>query len=296
MTHVLQCPLRWGDMDAQAHVNNAVYLDYLQEARADFLLHGTNSHLLGGGVVVVGHQIEYHRPISFSPQPLQVEVWLTEVGASRFRLAYRLLHDGELCATARTTLCPFDFAEQRPRRLTPDERAHFAEVCLGAEPFRELEAPGLAGRGHQHQLKVRWSDLDSYGHVNNVRYFDYVQEARIAMTTAAAPSMARAGSQGEHASMDEQMWLVASQDVDYLVQMDYRLQPYQVHTAPVRVGSSSLVLAAEVSDPQRPQADGSGLVLARARTVLVCADGQGRPQTLPPATRAAMQEALVTGP
>ena len=38
--HVYRCPLRWGDMDAQGHVNNAAYLDYLQEARVDFLLSG----------------------------------------------------------------------------------------------------------------------------------------------------------------------------------------------------------------------------------------------------------------
>ena len=34
------CPLRWGDLDAQGHVNNAVVVDYLQEARVAFLLSG----------------------------------------------------------------------------------------------------------------------------------------------------------------------------------------------------------------------------------------------------------------
>jgi len=36
----VEVPLRWGDLDAQGHVNNARFIDYLQEARADFLLGG----------------------------------------------------------------------------------------------------------------------------------------------------------------------------------------------------------------------------------------------------------------
>ena len=32
---------------------------------------------------------------------------------------------------------------------------------------------------HRYELRVRWSDVDAYGHVNNVVYFEYFQEARI---------------------------------------------------------------------------------------------------------------------
>ena len=40
VSHRYNCPLRWGDMDAQAHLNNAAFLDYLQEARVHYLLSG----------------------------------------------------------------------------------------------------------------------------------------------------------------------------------------------------------------------------------------------------------------
>ncbi len=40
MSHHYRCPLRWGDMDAQGHLNNAAFVDYLQEARVDYLLGG----------------------------------------------------------------------------------------------------------------------------------------------------------------------------------------------------------------------------------------------------------------
>ncbi len=37
---------------------------------------------------------------------------------------------------------------------------------------------------YRYPMLVRWSDIDSYDHVNNVRYFDYFQEARIAFLAA----------------------------------------------------------------------------------------------------------------
>lgn len=37
LKHIYRCPLRWSDMDAYGHVNNVVFLRYLEEARIDFL-------------------------------------------------------------------------------------------------------------------------------------------------------------------------------------------------------------------------------------------------------------------
>ncbi|HSN43444.1 MAG TPA: thioesterase family protein [Propionibacteriaceae bacterium] len=283
--HSFVAPIRWGDMDAQGHVNNSLYVDYLQEARAQFLLEGPNHHMLGGGVVVVGHQVEYVRPISYTEQPMVIDLFVSEVGAARFVIGYELHHDGELCARARTVLCPFDFSTGAPRRMTREERGHFLTLRGELPPLRHLTSPALEGRGHHHPLQVRWSDLDSYGHVNNIRYFDYVQEARIAMTTEADPHTARLGMSSD---APQYMWLVARQDVDYVVQMDYRLEAYDVVTAPVSLGTSSAVIACEITDPL----DG-GRVLAKARTVLVCADPTGRPMALPDATRLAMEPLLV---
>ena len=50
-----RCPLRWSDLDAQGHVNNALLIDYLQEARVAFLATNPDSTLLHDGLVVVGH-------------------------------------------------------------------------------------------------------------------------------------------------------------------------------------------------------------------------------------------------
>ncbi|QIK71190.1 acyl-CoA thioesterase [Propioniciclava coleopterorum] len=117
---------------------------------------------------------------------------------------------------------------------------------------------------------MRWSDVDTYGHVNNVVFFDYVAEARIALKEPLLDNaITGRGAEVEHT------WMVARQDLRYLAQMQHRLAPYEVRTAIGRLGRTSMTLAAEVVDPE------GGAVLARSTTVLVHGDADGRPQPLP---------------
>ena len=275
-------PLRWSDMDAQGHVNNGVIVDYLQEARVRFLRGGVASSLLDSGVIVVSHQVEYRRSIDYDDEGIRVELGVAALGAAKIEIAYELSQGGQVAVTARTVLCPFNFDEQRPVRLTAEQRAFFDAHRTDADPLRELEAPSLDGRGTAIDTFVRWSDLDSYGHVNNAMVFDYVQQARVTATTQWDPSMARAGSKGS-----QYMWLVARQDVDYVAQIDHRLEPYVARVAPTKLGSSSIVLATEIVNPE------DGTVFVRARTILVCADLDLNKTDLPDSLRSSLEPHLL---
>ncbi len=57
MRHIYRCPLRWADMDAYGHVNNVVFLRYLEEARIDFLFRPDKDFQQGS--VVARHEIDY---------------------------------------------------------------------------------------------------------------------------------------------------------------------------------------------------------------------------------------------
>lgn len=277
-----RCPLRWSDLDAQGHVNNAVLVDHLQEARVAFFHDGPASELLDSGVVVVGHQMEYLASVDYTPEPLEIDLDVASVGGARFEIAYRLRQHGRDVARARTVLCPFDFALGRPVRLPGEVRRHLEAHLADVEPLRPLVAPPLEGAGTPTPLFVRWSDLDSYGHVNNSVAYDYIQQARITATSSWDPTMTRVG--GADAPY---LWLVARQDVDYLAQMSHRTAPYVALTAPVRLGSTSVTLACEIVDPD------TGQVITRGRTVLVCADATFRPTPLPDSTRAAVESKLI---
>lgn len=263
-------PIRWVDLDAQGHVNNAAIVDYLQEARVEYLLSGPNAHLLGHGVIVVAHQVEYAGVVTFATEPLEIDLVVADVGASRFTLGYEVRQHGRRAVRARTLLCLFDFERGRPGRLAPGDRAAFAADARPLDPLPELEPWRVGERAHRHPVVVRWSDLDSYGHVNNTCFFNFLGEARVALTSALLPDAIRSSTQAP-----DRTWLVVRQDVTYVAQMNHRLEPFVVRTAIGRVGRTSVTLAAEVADPL------DGAVLARATTVLVHGDAAGRPTPVP---------------
>lgn len=267
----VRVPMRWVDLDAQGHVNNAAIVDYLQEARVDFLLTGPNAHLLGDGVIVVGHQVEYLGPMSFSTVPLEIVLHVGDVGASRFTVGYQVFQGDRMVGRARTLLCNYDFDAGRPARMLDAEREWFAQRSVALEPLRELGAYGVGESAHEHPFGVRWSDLDSYGHANNTRFFDYVAEARIALRGPLVDNAIRSSPHGEV----EHAWMVARQDMRYTGQIGHRLEPYLVRTALAAPGRTSITLAAEIIDPLTRD------VMARSTTVLVHGDAAGRPLPLP---------------
>jgi acyl-CoA thioester hydrolase len=127
-------------MDSLGHVNNVVYVDYLQEARVDMLrVHApvTGGEALVEGVVVVRHEVEFVSPLVFRFEPVRVECWVTQIKAATFTMAYEVLDelaDGRrrVYLRASSLLTPYVFSDERPRRIRPEER----EVL---ERFREPE-------------------------------------------------------------------------------------------------------------------------------------------------------------
>lgn len=123
-------PLRWGDMDAYRHCNNAAFITYLEQAR----VHAFHSRpddnagvaLLMSGVVVVEHTIRYRRQVPYSPVPLRILLWTDQIRSGSYTTAYQIWNDSgdqpELAATAQTILAPINFASGRPRRLTDGEK------------------------------------------------------------------------------------------------------------------------------------------------------------------------------
>ena len=183
------------------------------------------------------------------------------------------------------------YARVALQRRTPEDWAHLVNFHLGQFPTLEYQAlardrdwwsiaqaeviPFLAKTYPLGEAPAAFAG-DASG--------DYVLAGRVDMTSHADPSMARVAM----GNADAARWLIARQDIDYLVQMMFRLEPFHVLTAPVHLGTSSIVLATEIVDPD------DGIVHAKARTVLVCADEAGHKRPLPDAARAALEKLLTT--
>ncbi|WP_030439693.1 acyl-CoA thioesterase [Actinoplanes subtropicus] len=121
---VVDVPVRWSDMDAYGHVNNARFLTIYEEARVALFFQGAREHGLGSfeeGIVIARHEIDYLRPVDYG-DPVRVEMWISEQRAASFTVAYELFDDGELASRARSVCVPYNLTNGHPRRLTPEER------------------------------------------------------------------------------------------------------------------------------------------------------------------------------
>ncbi|MEU4197263.1 acyl-CoA thioesterase [Kribbella sp. NPDC026611] len=134
-----------------------------------------------------------------------------------------------------------------------------------------------------YQFLVRWSDIDSYDHVNNVRYFDYLQEARLAFLSNLLHTS------GDY--VDAYPCVLASQSVDYLRPILLRHPPYDVDVWVEAVGTTSFTLGSRIVDRSGSGED----VYAKATSVLVAVDGSTHAKrVLSESERAALLEHVVT--
>ncbi|MCX4739107.1 acyl-CoA thioesterase [Streptomyces antibioticus] len=131
MRHIYRCPLRWADMDAYGHVNNVVFLRYLEEARIDFLFRPDKDFQQGS--VVARHEIDYKRQLVHRHRPVDIELWVTRIRAASFTICYEVKDGDTVYVRASTVIVPFDFATQRPRRITAEEREFLEEYQDDAE-------------------------------------------------------------------------------------------------------------------------------------------------------------------
>ena len=121
---VYDVALRWSDMDAYGHVNNARFLTIYEEARVAMFFVGAKSHGLGSfeeGIVIARHEIDYLRPVDYG-DPVRVEMWISQLRAAAFTVSYELFDNDALASRAKSVCVPYNLEQGYPRRLTEVER------------------------------------------------------------------------------------------------------------------------------------------------------------------------------
>jgi len=112
--------IRWVDEDGLGHVNNAVYLNYLEEARDRVVeaLFGQSS----ADFVIARVGIDYVAEITHRDGAVEVDCWVTGHGTSSVRTAEQIRKvDGTVAARAETVLVPRAPGGTRSRRLSTAE-------------------------------------------------------------------------------------------------------------------------------------------------------------------------------
>lgn len=125
--------LRWRDMDAYGHVNHAVFLTYLEEARGAAYRHALRGVAGAAGFVVARVAIDYRRELRREDGPITVSCWFTTIGSTSLGTREVIRNAaGETVAESEAVIVKFDREQGRPRPWTEDERAAFS--AAGARP------------------------------------------------------------------------------------------------------------------------------------------------------------------
>jgi len=115
--------IRFSDLDAQAHVNNAVFASYFESGRvALFRDPDLGIGVPGATFVLVRQEIDFLSELHW-PGNVTVGTALAEHGRSSFVMT-QAIFSGDTCAAAgRATLVMIDAQTRRPRPLTPEALA-----------------------------------------------------------------------------------------------------------------------------------------------------------------------------
>lgn len=135
--HSVEITVRFHDLDAFGHVNNARYLNYLEMARLGYVTDvcGWDGTLGTLGVIVANVNIDYKKPI-FLGDALRIYTRVSRLGNKSFELEYVFevtphgTQTPQVAATARTTMVTFDYTLNQSVPVFPTWRA----AMLAYEP------------------------------------------------------------------------------------------------------------------------------------------------------------------
>jgi len=115
--------VRFRDCDALGHVNNAVYLTYLEQAR---LNHWRSFAIPMPGVILAHVEADYKRPAQYG-ETLDVRLTVAEIGRTSFRYEYEIVDEqGRTVLLAKTVQVMYDYGAGKPVPIPDNIRALLA--------------------------------------------------------------------------------------------------------------------------------------------------------------------------
>lgn len=124
--------IRFSDIDGYMHVNNGVYFNYFEHARADFLYRHCDWNIMETGTVVAKIEINYFRPVHLHDQ-LKIAVRVEKIGNSSFTVEQVLLGKNKaeeplVFANCRCVMVSVDMKTMKPKPIPAAQRAKLEEI------------------------------------------------------------------------------------------------------------------------------------------------------------------------
>ena len=112
--------IRFGDMDRQGHVNNAVYPTYFETGRVPTIYDPQNGLQVEGCTTVMARtEIDFIKELRW-PGTVEIGTGIAEIGRSSYVFSQAIFNDGACAARARSTMVLIDRATRKARPLPSD--------------------------------------------------------------------------------------------------------------------------------------------------------------------------------
>ena len=127
MRHHSKQMIRWDDLDAFGHLNNAAYLTIIQEARADWTWYSRKPLGLEAMfplMVVARAEVDSLVPIYEGSFEVDVAIWVSRIGNSSFDLSYEVSSSQGIHSKAKTVQVAVTEGTYKARRINDDEKSY----------------------------------------------------------------------------------------------------------------------------------------------------------------------------
>jgi acyl-CoA thioester hydrolase len=117
--------VRWDDLDAMGHVNNAKYLTYAQEARFIWSTSVFSSAMDASTLiemVVARAEVDFIEPIYEGGKFVDIDISVEKIGNSSFNLLYTIRDEDIVLAKIKTVQVAISLETKKSRPLTEKER------------------------------------------------------------------------------------------------------------------------------------------------------------------------------
>ncbi len=128
-TYTTAIAVRFRDIDAMGHVNNAVYATYLEQARTAYVRDVLGADLSSIPTVLASLSLEFRRPVLLEDGSVTVEIDVPELGKSSVPMTYEIRTDDGVVAEAESVQVAVD--DEGSSRPIPEEHRTAIESYHG---------------------------------------------------------------------------------------------------------------------------------------------------------------------
>lgn len=135
MSFRVNVPVRFGDIDALGHVNNAVFLTYCEVARQNYCRRELDiSGASDFPFILARAELDFLQPVALEVGSVELSLSVPRIGNSSWDFAYEISAEGKVCARALTVQVYYDYKSARATPLPSRWRTKLKQLLVEAAP------------------------------------------------------------------------------------------------------------------------------------------------------------------